>query len=75
MLKNEIAFNSHSDGLRVAQILLNEGYVVMLSYEEKLLIVNYEWSEHYSDRNDMVFMHRGDFEGKYCELVDEDEKE
>ena len=75
MLKNEIAFNNHVAGLQVAKVLLDEGYVVMLSHEEALLILNYEWSEHHSDRNDVVFMHRGDFEGKYCELVDEDEEE
>ena len=75
MLRNEIAFRNDGDGLRVAQILLNEGYVVMLSYEENLLIVNYEWSEHYSNRNDVIFMHRSEFEQKYCELVDVDEEE
>ena len=75
MLKNEIAFKNHDVGLQVAKALLDESYVVMLSYEEKLLIVNYEWSPNYSDRNDMVFMDRSEFEEKYCELVNEDEEE
>lgn len=75
MLKNEIAFKNHDVGLQVAKALLDESYVVMLSYEEKLLIVNYEWSPNYSDRNDVVFMDRSEFEEKYCELVNGDEEE
>lgn len=74
MLKNEIAFKNHDVGLQVAKALLDESYVVMLSYEEKLLIVNYEWSPNYSDRNDVVFMDRSEFEEKYCELINEDEE-
>lgn len=62
MLKNEIAFRNHDNGLKVAKTLLDEDYVVLLSYEEELLIVNYEWSENGADRNDIVFMRRDEYE-------------
>ena len=72
MFNNEIAFNDHEAGLEVAKMLLNEGYVVLLSHEEKLLIVNFEWSPNFADRNDMVFMSRENFEDKYCEICKEE---
>ena len=62
MVKNEIVFRNHDNGLKVAKALLDEDYVVLLSYEEKLLIVNYEWSENGADRNDIVFMRRDEYE-------------
>ena len=63
-MSNEISFYNHEMGLRVAKALLDEHYVVMLSYEEDLLIINYEWS-HASDRNDVIFMRRDEFEEEY----------
>ena len=61
-MKNEIAFKNHSRGLGVAKALLDEGNVVMLSYEEEFLILNWEFSEHGADRNDVVLMRRDEFE-------------
>ena len=55
-MKNELVFKNHSRGLGVAKALLDEGNVVMLSYEEEFLILNWEFSEHGADRNDVVFM-------------------
>ena len=55
-MKNELVFKNHSRGLGVAKALLDEGNVVMLSYEEEFLILNWEFSEHGADRNDIVFM-------------------
>lgn len=74
MYEHEIAFHNHDAGLEVAKALLNEGYVVMLSLEESLLIVNYEWSWSNSNRNDMVFIPRDIFDDKYCEIVKEDDE-
>lgn len=71
MYVHEISFYNHEKGLQVAKALLDEHYVVMLSYEENLLILNYEWSP-LSNRNDVVFMPRDDFEEKYIEMVDEE---
>ena len=63
MYKNEIAFKDHFNGMQVAEMLLQEGNVVMLSYEEDLLIVNWEWCESgFADRNEVVFMSRWEYE-------------
>lgn len=72
MYRNELAFKNHEDGFKVAQALLNEGYVVMLSYEEQLLILNYEWSAADANRNDVIFMNRWEFEEKYIPIEEED---
>ena len=55
----------------VRQMLTNGHYVVMVSREEELWIVNYLYSDLCS-RNDVVFMSREDFEEKFCEVTDED---
>ena len=70
-MKNELTFKDHDRGFDVARALLNEDYVVMLSYEEDLLILNYEWSEQGANRNDVVFMPKWEFEEKYDEIVDD----
>ena len=61
-MENEIAFTDYNRGFDVAKALLDEGYVVLLSYEEEFLILNYEFSEHGADRNDVVLMRRDEFE-------------
>lgn len=72
---NEIAFKNHEDALKVAEILLKEDYVVMLSYEENLIIVNYLWSHNGADRNDVVFMDKfeygEEFEKFHDDIIDE----
>lgn len=71
-MKNELVFKNHSRGLGVAKALLDEGNVVMLSYEEEFLVLNWEWCESgYADRNEVVFMPRWELEEKYCEIVDD----
>jgi len=55
-MKNELVFKNHCRGFEVAKTLLDEGYVVMLSYEEEFLVLNWKWSTHGADRNDVVFM-------------------
>ena len=70
-MKNEIAFRNKENALKVAEILLEEDNCVLLSKEEDLYVVNYEYSQ-YSDRNDVIFMDREEFESKYYELVEEE---
>lgn len=71
-MKHELVFKNHDNGFKVAKMLLDEGNVVLLSYEEELLILNWEWCESgYADRNDVVFMDKWEFEEKYCEIVDD----
>lgn len=70
-MKHELAFKSHDNGFKVVKMLLDEGYVVMLSYEEDLLILNWEWSERRADRNDVVFMRRDEYEEEFDKLSSE----
>ena len=60
--EQEIACHSFANAESLAEILLDEGYVVMLSREEKLYIVNYIWSENYANRNVVVFVRRDEYE-------------
>ena len=62
---NEIACKSYSDALSLAEILLSNGYVVLISKEENLFIINYEWSSRDADRNDVIFLKREDFEDEW----------
>jgi len=57
----EIAFKDEKSAMEVAAALLKQDYVVMLSREEQLYIVNFEWSER-ADRNGIIFMSREEFE-------------
>ena len=75
MMKNELAFKDRNAAFRVADMLIDEDYVVMISKEEDLIIVNYEWSEHNSDRNDVIFMRRDEFEEQYFEAANVDEND
>lgn len=68
MVLKELSFYNHEKGMEVAKALLDEHYVVMLSYEEGLLIINIEYSL-FTDRNDVVFMSKEEFNEKYAEIV------
>lgn len=71
-MKNELVFKNHIHGYKVAKMLLDEGNVVMLSYEEEFLVLNWEWCESgYADRNEVVFMPKWKLKEKYCEIVDD----
>lgn len=72
MYQNEIAFKNHERGFEVAKKLLEEEYVVMLSHEEDLLIVNWEWCEApQADRNRVVFMSRYEYDEELDKLCAE----
>ena len=58
----EIAFKDKDRAVDVMRDLVEEGYVVMLSAEERLYIVNYIWSPSGADRNDVTFMSNDNFE-------------
>ena len=55
---NEIAVHGIGDALNIVKILLDNGYVAMISKEENLFIVNYIWSSNNADRNDVCFQDR-----------------
>lgn len=69
-MKSEIAVQSKESALKIVDILVDEEYCVMLSREESLYVINYEYSE-YSDRNNVIFMDRGTFEQKFEEIIKE----
>lgn len=74
--EGELTFHSISNMEAVMHVLLDEGYVVMVSQEESLYIINYIWSqEDYADRSSVVFMDRCNFETNYMEVDDEEEDE
>lgn len=60
--ENEFAVESYEDAIKISEVLLRNDYVVMISREESLYIINYEWSPHNADRNDMIFRSREDWE-------------
>lgn len=64
---HEIAIKNKEKALEALSILVDEEYCVMFSREEDLYIINYEYSE-YSDRNNVVFMSKDEFEEKYIEI-------
>lgn len=71
-MRNEIALKEKSTAFKIAELLVDEDYVVMISKEEGLYVVSFEWSEG-SDRNDVVFMSLDEFEEHYVKIDDLDE--
>ena len=71
--EGELAFDTPEAAFETVRQMLTKGhYVVMLSREEQLWIVNYEYSD-LNDRNDMVFMRRDEFDEKFVSVEEEDE--
>ena len=70
-MRNEIALHDKETALKIANILVDEEYVVMISREEDLYIINYLYAQ-YSDRNDVVFMDREEFDTDYYKITDEE---
>ena len=65
-MTNELAFETAEAAFETVRQMLTAGhYVVMVSREEELWIVNYQYSDT-CNRNDVVFMSREDFEEEYC---------
>lgn len=73
-MNNELSFKDFKSAVAVVEILINNGYVCMISVEEHLWIVNYEFgvwdsrnSEMVANRNGVVFMTREEFDDKLYE--------
>ena len=62
-----ITVNTYEEAARIAEMLLKNRYVVMLSREENLWCINWTYSE-FSDRNDVVFIDRETFEEEIYNL-------
>lgn len=67
MFENEIAVRNKEAAIKVVSCLVEEEYCVMLSREEDLYIIDFEYSK-YSNRNNVIFMSREDFEEKFEEI-------
>ena len=70
-MRDEIALHDKETALKIANILVDEDYVVMISREENLYIINYLYAQ-YSDRNGVVFMDREEFDTDYYKITDEE---
>ena len=71
--KNEIAVSTQEAVVSLMDVLMDNGYVVMVSREENLYIVNYIWSERDCDRNDVCFQRREEVEDFIFNCTDEEE--
>ena len=62
---SEISVRTAEDAYRILDVLLNgeNDYCVLLSREEDLWIINYVYAQN-SDRNEVVFMDRDEYESK-----------
>lgn len=60
-MTNDLAFTTFEEATQVAKILLNNNYVCMLSLEEDLVILSYEW-EKFCNRNGIIFRNFEDWE-------------
>lgn len=70
-MEHEIALHDKETALKIANILVDEDYVVMISREDDLYIINYLYAQ-YSNRNDVVFMARDEFDTDYYKITDEE---
>ena len=76
---NEIVCHSLDSAQRMQELLLQEGYVCMMSVEESLYILNYvlgNWDSYAeracADRNAVVFLDRDTFEEEWFNREDID---
>ena len=68
MTNNELVFETPEAVFETVRQMLTSGhYVVLLSREEQLWVVNWEYSD-LCNRNDVVFMRRDEFDEKFCEM-------
>lgn len=71
---NEIACHNFETAVKMAELLIKENYVVMLSSEEDLTIVNYLFGGLcQADRNEVCFQYREDVEEFAFNIESEEE--
>ena len=70
-MRNELAFENKNAAFEVAKKLIEENYVVMISKEETLTVLNYEFAWG-SNRNEVVFMPEEEFDAKYIPMHSDD---
>ena len=67
---DSLVFESYDAASKVQEILIKEGYCVMLSKEEEFWVLNWVWTERPADRNCVIFINRGDYESDWWNFVD-----
>lgn len=71
---NEIACHDFESAVKIAELLIKENYVVMLSSEENLTIVNYLFGGlEQADRNEVCFQYREEVEDYIFNTESEEE--
>ena len=75
LTENEVAIKDRDNALKMMEMLLEEGYVVMMSREEDLYILNWVWTEVDSDRNYICFNHRDYIEEELFRGPDEGDED
>ena len=71
-MRAEIVVDNKEIALKIIDLLIDQDYVVILSREENLYVINYLYSQ-YSDRNDVVFMERDEFDLEYYKIEENEE--
>ena len=72
---NEITVRSMADVETITDILLENHYVVMVSREDNLYIINYIWSDREeANRNSVTFISREDMEEMLYNPTEDDLK-
>lgn len=59
---NQIACSNKDRAYEIADLLVQEGHVVMISKEDDLYIVSFEWTNPPADRNEIMFLTREEYE-------------
>lgn len=60
----EIVFEKYEDACVVADKLMSNGYVVMMSREELFYVISYIWVDDYANRNKVIF---APTDGTFCQ--------
>ena len=60
--KEQLVFDSFADADMVADVLLRNGYVVMMSREDQLYVLNWLWEDGTANRNDVIFALRSAYD-------------
>lgn len=65
-----LTFHTYKAAARAQYLLLEEGYVTMLSKEEELWCLNWVWTETSADRNEVIFVNLSTYEWDWDRFVD-----
>ena len=60
--QDALTFRDYESAAKVQKILLEQDFCVMMSREEDLWLLNWVWTETPSDRNEVIFINRSEYE-------------